>query len=151
MQPTLNQAAQRFAPFGARGLEPELRRADRRDITAGTGTDDKDVVVVISHLLFLYPSGDGEKSLRGRSSRVGSSIAFASRFQEDLPPRGHRSGGDVAQRQVHHRTDDLTIDRDRTILDAMEAQHGRLRQLMIGVDISEPKTPPFEMVKVPRS
>src|SRR3546814_9612110 len=38
-------AAQRLAPFGARGLEAQLRRADRRDIAAGAGTDDKDVVI----------------------------------------------------------------------------------------------------------
>jgi hypothetical protein len=42
-------AAQRLAAFGAGGLEPELRRADRRDIAAGTRADDEDVVVVFSH------------------------------------------------------------------------------------------------------
>jgi hypothetical protein len=30
--------------FHDRGLEPELRRADRRDIAAGTGADDDEIV-----------------------------------------------------------------------------------------------------------
>jgi hypothetical protein len=47
-------AAQRLAPFGTGGLEAELRSADRRDVAAGAGTDDKDVVIVISH---CWPPG----------------------------------------------------------------------------------------------
>src|SRR5690606_11270429 len=44
------RAAERLAAFGAGGLEPELRGADRGDIAAGTGSDDEDVVVVlVSH------------------------------------------------------------------------------------------------------
>ncbi len=41
--------AERLAPFGAGGLEAELRGADRGDIAAGTGADHQDVVVEISH------------------------------------------------------------------------------------------------------
>src|SRR3546814_16961759 len=37
-------AAQRLAPLGAGGLQAKLRRADRRDIAAGAGTDDTDVI-----------------------------------------------------------------------------------------------------------
>ena len=39
--------AQRLAGFGAGGLQPQLRRADRGDIAAGAGADDEDVVVVL--------------------------------------------------------------------------------------------------------
>ena len=37
------------AAFGAGHLQPQLRRADRRDIAARTGTDNKDVIVEFSH------------------------------------------------------------------------------------------------------
>ena len=79
-------AAQRLAPFGARGLEPELRRADRRDITAGTGTDDKDVVVVISHGSLHLCScgrrnpGRQSESLSNRSNHCGLSRSISSTF-----------------------------------------------------------------------
>src|SRR3546814_12271005 len=39
-------AAQRLAPLGAGGLQAKLRRADRRDLAAGAGTDDKEVIVI---------------------------------------------------------------------------------------------------------
>src|SRR6266478_6110807 len=39
--------------FHDRGLETELRRADRGDIAAGTGTDDDDVVGCIGHVYSL--------------------------------------------------------------------------------------------------
>ena len=48
-------AAQRLAPFGARGLEAQLRRPDRRDIAAGAGTDDKDVVIKVRHFNLRSP------------------------------------------------------------------------------------------------
>ncbi len=44
------RSAQGLARLCACSLQPELRRAYGRDITARTGTDDKNVVVVISHL-----------------------------------------------------------------------------------------------------
>ena len=60
-------AAQCGAAFGAGDLQAKLRGADGRDIAAGAGTDDEDVVVIISH-----GCGPPQRSI---SSRVGSSIA----------------------------------------------------------------------------
>ena len=66
-------AAKRLAPFGAGGLQPQLRRADRRDIAAGTGADDNEVVVEIGHSNIPY---------RSISRRVGSSIASLMRTRK---------------------------------------------------------------------
>ena len=43
--------AQSLARLGAGDFQPKLRRANRRDIAAGAGTDDEEVVVVFGHYL----------------------------------------------------------------------------------------------------
>ena len=56
----------------------------------------------------------------------------------------------VGQREIHHRADhDLAVAHHRAVLDAVQAENADCGGLMIGVDISEPNTPPLEMVKVP--
>ncbi len=50
-------AAEGLAAFGASGLEPELRGADRGDVAAGAGADHQDVEIVVSHaFLGVLPS-----------------------------------------------------------------------------------------------
>ena len=82
-------AAERLAAFGARGLQPQLRGADRGDVAAGAGADHQDVIIVFSHWLHLmYPREGGsswapafagaEAYYRSIKMRVGSSIAFFS-------------------------------------------------------------------------
>ena len=63
-------AAERLAALGAGGLEPELRRADRRDIAAGPGADHQYVEIVVSHG-FL----GGSRRQRHRHWRVEGNIA----------------------------------------------------------------------------
>ena len=50
-------AAEHRRPFDDRGLEPELRGADRGDIAAGAGADHDDVVFVSHSVFFIDESG----------------------------------------------------------------------------------------------
>ena len=123
MQPTLRQVPpKRLAAFGAGGLEPELRGADRGDVAAGAGADHQDVEIVISHsIAVLKRSIEEPRRVLDR---------FLDAHEEGDRLAAVDDAVVVAQREIHHRPgDDLAVPDHRPLLDPVHAEHRRLRRV----------------------
>ena len=108
-------AAQRLAAFHAGGLQPQLRRADRRDIAAGAGADDDQVKIY----------SPWENSLQINQQAGGVFDRFLDRLQCSHRLAAVDQAVVIAERQIHHRADDdLAVADDRAVFDAVQAEHG---------------------------
>src|SRR5260221_13928683 len=115
-------AAELVAVLDAGDAHAELRRADRRDIAAGTAADDDDIET-FTHRRCLCRSS--------RSHIEEDTLRVLDAFL-DADQEGHRLAAVddamiVAQRQIHHRSDlDLVADNDWALVDLVHAENGRL-------------------------
>ena len=170
MQPTFRQVPPRVgALLDAGHLHAELGGADRRHVAARAGADHDEVEGIVCHRSSQSPSAGSERLRSGEvHARARERVAPSASLDVEQQALGILDAF-LDPHQEHHglaAVDDAVVVATARGTSSAGPRPGRRRTtgrcwilcmprmplcggLRIGVDISEPKTPPLEIVKVP--